>query len=339
MVSSADRKSLVEKFRDTRILVAGEIGIDEYLIGECSRISPEAPVPIVEVERRIEGMGLAGNVAHNLASLGAQVAILGISGDDSDGELLKSRLQSVGVVPYLIPDKTRPTLRKVRVIAQKQHLVRIDYERSHRLDANCAKRFRDLLLEVLQEYDALILQDYGKGVWCPDTISLISEVRRIGKAVYVDPSRKTPLPWYEGATLLTPNMMEAQCLCGATHRASKELGNDNEALRILAKQILDTVHSDYSVITCGEWGMVALQRGSNALLRIPTFAREVYDVTGAGDTVISVMALMHLQGANIESCMKVSNAAAGIVVGRLGASSVTPGELSQELNRLELLGG
>lgn len=333
-----DINHFTERFKDLRVLVAGEIGIDEYIVGECRRISPEAPVPVVEVESQSMRLGLSGNVAQNVASLGAAVEFVGVVGADADAGLLQKMLGEAGVTPHLLTDDSRPTSRKVRVIAQKQHLVRIDFERSHRLEPVLAQQFQKTVLDRLSQCDVLIIQDYGKGIWCTDTVSVIREARKIGKGVYVDPSRRTALAWYRGATLLTPNMAEAEVLCRVAHTPPRNLGPDDQALERLAKQILDVTEADHSIITCGEWGMVSMEAKTNHFRRIPTFARDVFDVTGAGDTVIAVIALMHASGATIDQCMRVSNAAAGLVVGRLGASCITRTELEGEVSRLKQLG-
>ncbi|MBI1860006.1 MAG: bifunctional hydroxymethylpyrimidine kinase/phosphomethylpyrimidine kinase [Deltaproteobacteria bacterium] len=325
----------VGRLKGARILVAGEMGLDEYLAGECRRISPEAPVPVLEVDSNFFRLGLSANVAQNISSLGATVELVSVRGDDSDGHRMTELLDAHKIGHHLIVDKSRPTLRKVRVIAQKQHIVRIDFEKAHRLDESTSVAFRTAVIDRLRDYDALVLQDYAKGIWHPGTVTLIEEAKNLGKAVYVDPNRNSSAQLYGGATILTPNMVEAEALCGAAHVTSKLLGPDDRRLKQLATQIVETTGAAYTLITCGEWGMVCLDRERNRFLRIPTYAQEVFDVTGAGDTVVALIALMHSQGASIDECMKVSNAAAGIVVARLGTATVTPVELAAELERLE----
>jgi len=317
------------------LLVAGEVGIDEYLWGDCRRISPEAPVPVVEVESQSFKLGLSANVAQNLVSLGAKTTLVSVKGADSDGVKLGQMLKEAGISKVeFVEDDSRPTLRKVRVLAQKQHVVRVDYERSHPLDARLAKGFVERICDLMPSVDGIIVQDYGKGIWNPDTMAFIERAKSINKPVFVDPSRISSLELYRGMTLSTPNIAEAETLCRIPSGKSRLVGRDDKALLKMAKHILETTESEHSIITCGEWGMVSVSRGENRLTRIPTFAREVFDVTGAGDTVIAVLSLMYVLGQSLPHCMQVANAAAGIVVGRIGASAVSLEELKSELERL-----
>lgn len=326
----------LKSISSAHLLVAGEVGIDEYLWGDCRRISPEAPVPVVEVESQSFKLGLSANVAQNLVSLGAKTTLLSVRGADSDGAKLDGMLKEAGISQTeFIEDSSRPTLRKVRVLAQKQHVVRVDYERSHPLDAKLAKGFVERICDLLPSVDGVIVQDYGKGIWNADTMGFVQHAKSLKKPVFVDPSRMSPLGLYRGMTLSTPNIVEAETLCGVPAGKSRLVGKNDEALLKMAKHILETTDSEHSIITCGEWGMVSVSKGENRLNRIPTFAREVFDVTGAGDTVIAVLSLMYVLGKSLSQCMQVANAAAGIVVGRIGASSVSLEELKSELERLK----
>lgn len=330
-----DHKFL-DQFSEVNLLVVGEVGIDEYVWGNTSRISPEAPVPVVEVESQSLKLGLAGNVAQNLTSLKVNTSLISVCGVDSDSHQLQGMLKDSGVKNLqFISDASRPTLRKTRVIAQRQHVVRVDYERSHGLDAKLAKDFVAQICDALPKVDGVIVQDYGKGIFNPDTMSFVKEARAKKKPVFVDPSRVSPLPLYQGVTLLTPNIAEAETLCKATPDRRMPAGKNDERLLAMATQILNETQSEHSIITCGEWGMVSVSKSAPALTRIPTFARDVFDVTGAGDTVIAVLSLMYCLGYPLSQCMQVANAAAGIVVGRIGASAVTVEELKTELERLE----
>ncbi len=322
---------LVENLRGANLLVAGEVGIDEYIWGDTRRISPEAPVPVIEVESQSFHLGLAANVAQNIVSLGGNATLLSVCGVDSDGEKLRQMIASAGIQgSAFIADATRPTLRKVRIIAQKQHVVRVDYERCHLLDPKLAKQFTESICDLLPSNDGVILQDYGKGLWNSDTVSFVRHAKQLGKPVFVDPSRSAALGLYKGVTLLTPNSAEAEALTG--------ISRTEESLPAIARKILQETEAEHAVVTCGAKGMVCLTRGESELLRMPTFAREVFDVTGAGDTVVAVMALMSVTGASLSRCMQVANAAAGIVVGKIGTASVTPKELKEELERLHTLG-
>ena len=329
----------LENFGKQRLLIAGEVGIDEYIWGATHRISPEAPVPVVEVDSISHRLGLAGNVAQNVASLGADTTLVSVRGNDADGQKLEDMLQSAGIRRTLFTeDGTRPTLRKVRVLAQKQHLVRIDYERTHSLDATYCKAFTDRICDELPKCDGIILQDYAKGIWNPDTMVFLKHAHAHGKPVFVDPNRQTPLALYRGVTLLSPNSAEAETLCGLPNLAPQTAATDKERLARLAHQILRGTDAPHVVITCGAEGMVAASRNAPELIHIPTFSRNVFDVTGAGDTVIAVLSLMYLQGHPLKTCMQVANAAAGLVVAQVGAATVTREELKQELERLADVG-
>jgi len=331
-------KAFLEKFKKAKILVVGEVGIDEYIWGDSRRISPEAPVPIIEVESVSEKLGLAANVAQNITSLGAQASLVSICGQDLDSDRVRQMLLKAGVEePHLFQDPSRPTLRKVRVVAQKQHVVRVDYEKVHPMDSSMAKAFEEKIVSLLPFHDGVVLQDYGKGLWNADTVGWIRKANELAKPVFVDPSRSTRLGLYQGCTLLTPNIAEAELLCGVPH-GNKLMGKDDEKLFPLAKKLLEETRSEHSIITCGEWGMVALSKNESTLKRFPTFAREVFDVTGAGDTVISVIALMMTAGYDLVNSIQVANAAAGIVVGKIGTATVTPSELTASLENLHSLG-
>lgn len=327
MFSSA---AYLERFRGAHLVVAGEVGIDEYLWGETRRISPEAPVPVVEVSSQTRRLGLAGNVAQNLTALGARASLVTVRGEDADGEKLAELLKDAAIVDCdLITDTSRPTLRKVRVIAQKQHLLRVDYEKVHGLDPAIAKRFVDSICERMEGADGVIVQDYGKGLWNADTMGFLKHARAKGIPVFVDPSRNSPLSLYRGCTLLTPNTAEAEVLC----RLPRGTGVDE-----MAREMLKVTDAQHAIITCGEAGMVSLSRGETELVRIPTFAREVFDVTGAGDTVIAVLSLMASAGYPLRECMGVANAAAGVVVAKIGAATCSPSELTEALANLSTHG-
>lgn len=323
------------KFRGAHLLVAGEVGIDEYLFGETRRISPEAPVPVVEVHSQTLKLGMAANVAQNVTSLGGQVTLVSLRGQDSDGDRLEKMVTEVGVqTSQFIQDPSRPTLRKVRVVAQKQHVVRVDYERSHILDAKLAKVFNDSLCDHLGKVDGVIVEDYGKGLWTPDTMLFVEEAKARKIPVFVDPSRHSPLALYRSATLMTPNLDEAEALTGLKHDRRTQANADKEHLKRVAKRLLDGAELEHAIVTCGANGMVSLTRGEENLHSIPTYAREVFDVTGAGDTVIAVLALMVVSGFALDDCMRVANAAAGLVVSRIGTASVSSEELIAEVARL-----
>ncbi|NBX82059.1 D-glycero-beta-D-manno-heptose-7-phosphate kinase [bacterium] len=325
----------LNRLSSARLLVVGEVGIDEYVWGDTHRISPEAPVPVVEVKSVDHKLGLSANVAQNLAALGAQTTLLTVCGNDEDSKKLKQMVASAGIDQLeVLTDESRPTLRKVRIICQKQHVVRVDFERSHRLAPQLSREFTDRICDQLSQCDGVILQDYGKGIWNSDTVSFIQHARTKGVPVFVDPSRLSSLDLYRGVSLLTPNLAEAEALTGKKSLL-KEGDFPAEHLEQMAQHILKATDCEESIITCGGWGMVAVTRQNPKLKRIPTFAKKVFDVTGAGDTVIAVLSLMKVLGYSLQECMQVANAAAGVVVGQIGAATVSPEELRKELELLE----
>ncbi len=329
----------LDKLPQVDLLVAGEVGIDEYIWGDTRRISPEAPVPVIEVESQSSTLGLAANVAQNIVSLGAKATLVSVRGQDADGQRLSEMLGKAGIhSSFLVEDTSRPTLRKVRVIAQKQHVVRVDYERSHSLSAPLAKEYSQRICDLIPSCDGIIVQDYGKGIWNANTMSFVKQAASHRKPVFVDPSRQSRLALYRGTTLLSPNLAEAEVLTGESHLPSKIAGRDDVRLLSMAQRILEGAESEHAIITCGEWGMVSVSRGGGGLVRIPTFARDVFDVTGAGDTVIAVLSMMMVLGYPLSRCMQIANAAAGIVVGKVGTATVTPSELKDELERLQEVG-
>ncbi len=318
----------VRSFKERHLIVAGEIGVDEYLFGGATRISPEAPVPVVEVESQAVKLGLAANVAQNVCSLGAKTTLLSVRGQDAAGEEISRLIREAGIdQSVLIEDPSRPTMRKVRVLAGKQHVVRVDYEKTHSLDVGVAKKFRETLCDLLPSSDGVILQDYGKGLWTTDVVSFIQHARSHKKPVFVDPSRLSAASLYHGCTLLSPNAQEAAYLAGNSLHAPSVRGNEDSVLEGFGRSILRDTDAEHVIITCGAWGMVSLSKEDPTLKRIPTFAKEVFDVTGAGDTVIAVLALAQVSGRTLVESMHLANAAAGIVVGRIGTSFVTPEEL------------
>lgn len=326
-------KDFLENTSKTSLLIIGESGIDEYIWGSSHRISPEAPVPVIEVESTDLKLGLSANVAQNILSLGGNTYLISVCGNDSDALKLESLLNEKGIVNFsFVIDPSRPTLRKTRVIAQKQHVVRVDYEKIHRLDAKIAKNFLEQVDLQMGKHQGLIVQDYGKGLFNADTISFVREAKKRQIPVFVDPNRNTPLEIYRDSTLLTPNLAEAQVLVGKNPEPSKIIGQDDEKLKSISETILEKTNSEHVVITCGEYGMVSFSK-NNTFHRIPTYAREVFDVTGAGDTVIALLSMAYCQGYSLPDCMKLANIAAGIVVGKMGAACVTRDEF---LNTISL---
>jgi rfaE bifunctional protein kinase chain/domain len=297
-----------------RVLVVGDVMLDRYWFGEVERISPEAPVPVVRIARNEERPGGAANVARNAAALGAKVTLLSVIGDDEPGRALERLLASENVRTSLHRDPAVPTTVKLRVIGRQQQLLRIDFETSpsHEILATKLADYE----RMLQEFDAVVLSDYGKGGLAHIGRMIELAVAR-GKPVLVDPKGEDYLR-YRGATMLTPNRAEFRQVAGGW-RNEGELAAKAQALRgELGLQAL--------LITRSEEGM-SLYTDAGAL-NIPAQAREVYDVSGAGDTVIATLGVLLAARAEIASAVRIANRAAGIVVGKLGTAVVHPEELS-----------
>jgi len=300
-------------FSAARILVVGDVMLDRYWFGEVTRISPEAPVPVVKVERTEERAGGAANVARNAAALGAQVSLLSCVGDDEAGRALAALMRADRVQATLHPDHTLSTTVKLRVIGRQQQLLRIDFETAPHHEVLQAK-LADYL-RLLPQHDLVVLSDYGKGGLTHIT-AMIEAARAAGKPVLVDP-KGDDYDRYQGATVLTPNRSELREVVG---RWASEADLEARAQALRARLGLSAL-----LLTRSEEGM-SLYR-EHAVLHEPAQAREVYDVSGAGDTVIATLAVMLGSGADFPQAMQMANRAAGIVVGKLGTAVVARQEL------------
>lgn len=296
-----------------RILVAGDVMLDRYWFGDVNRISPEAPVPVVRIEREEARLGGAANVARNTAALGSPSSLLGITGNDEAGSILENLLHEAGITPHLHRDNSISTIIKLRVIGRQQQLLRVDFEKKPGKEAVNSKtaHFRALL----PHHDIIILSDYAKGAM-DQVAGMISAAKSAGKPVLVDP-KGDDFTRYTGATVLTPNKSELRQIVGSWE---SEAQLTEKAQRLRAKLKLD-----YLLLTRSEEGMSLY--GENQTRHIPAIAREVYDVSGAGDTVIATLAAMMGTGMDIAEAVAVANRAAGIVVGKLGTATVTAAEL------------
>lgn len=296
-----------------RILVAGDIMLDRYWFGDVSRISPEAPVPVVRVEREETRLGGAANVARNTAVLGTASSLLGITGDDEAGNIISNLLSETGIAPRLHRDPSVSTIIKLRVIGRQQQLLRVDFEKAPAADViqNKMKAY----LSLLPEHDIVILSDYAKGALL-NVADMISEARKAGKTILVDPKGED-FARYTGASVLTPNKGELRQIVGSW---------TNEAqLTEKAQQLREELQLDYLLLTRSEEGMSLY--GTDQVRHVPAIAREVFDVSGAGDTVIATLAAMMGTGMDIADAVDTANRAAGIVVGKLGTATVTADEL------------
>lgn len=307
--------------RSPKILVVGDLMIDHYIWGDSTRISPEAPVQVVDVRSENNRLGGACNVANNLVSLGASVEIFGVVGQDSRGEWLLGALEQLGIKTTQIhKDVLRPTTQKTRVILSHQQILRIDREEKAPIAERVRAEFLSTLQKNIGEYDAVILSDYDKGVLGREfTQSIISLARNAKKPVLCDPKGED-YSKYSGATLLTPNKKEAQGASGIKIC-------DDESLERAAKKLQEECQLDISLITLSEDGIGILD-SAKRIVKIPTIAREVFDVTGAGDTVIAALAFCLAQGIDIYQACKFANAAAAVVVGKVGSAVASLEEIA-----------
>ena len=321
-------RTLVESFTDRRVLVVGDVMLDQFLFGRVQRLSPEAPVPIVEYDRDEFRPGGAANVAMNLAALGAQVSLVGVIGADDAADRLRTLMRREGVSDaHLVVDEARCTTRKLRIVTQRQQQVaRVDYENDRDVASGVAVRIGEAIARESRTADVVLVSDYLKGVITPDTMAaVLAAARDRGQAVLVDP--KIPhLDLYRGVTLLTPNQMEAET---ATHC---RIRTDEEA-REAARRLQARLDCDSVVITRGEQGMWVLDGGTTPATEanFASAALEVSDVTGAGDTVIATIAIALASGASLVEAAQLATIAAGIAVSRFGAVAVTRDDLEQRL--------
>lgn len=305
-------------FEGARVLVIGDLMLDRYWHGVSSRISPEAPVPVVNVAQTEDRPGGAANVALNLAALGCKVSLVGIVGADEAGLILERTLESAGIQAYFHISPAKPTVTKLRVISRHQQLLRMDFE--DKFSREDADAILEKAQELMAEVDLVILSDYAKGS-LQDCPTLIAAARRLEIPVLVDPKARN-FDCYRGAFMLTPNFHEFEVVVGSCANET-ELAEKGLAL-------IDSLQLEALLITRGELGMTLLRPGQ-AELHLPARAREVFDVTGAGDTVIAALAGSLAAGEPLPEAVAVSNLAAGIVVGKLGTASVSALELRRAI--------
>ena len=318
-------EQLTEAIGGKRILVVGDIIVDHFVHGTVSRISPEAPVPVVNVNREEYLLGGGANVLNNIFSLGAEAVLCGIIGDDEMGRRLQDLLAKRGASTEGLITGKRPTTVKTRVLAQRQQVVRFDREQAGTPSAATVAGMTQYIDEHLAQFDAIIISDYFKGVIGKDLMTkLLDKVEQVKKQtgktipVVVDPKPGDP-DRFHGSTLITPNQMEAEKVSGVTI-------DSNDNLQKAAEILLEKVACKAVLITRGEHGMALLEK-ERPLLCIPTTAREVFDVTGAGDTVIAALALGLASGANYAEAAALANIAAGVVVAKVGTATVSREEI------------
>jgi len=302
-----------ENLRKARVLIVGDVMLDRYWFGDVSRISPEAPVPVVKVGRTEERLGGAANVARNVAAVGAQPVLLSVVGQDEAANSLHRLLESEGIRAHLQRDTQLATTIKLRVIGRQQQLLRIDFETEpgHEVLAAKLAEFESRLTEA----DVVVLSDYGKG-GLRHIERMIELARSGGKPVLVDP-KGDDYTRYRGATLITPNRAELREVAGRW--------NSEDDLTARAHRLLADLGLEALLVTRSEEGMTLYRKGER--LHVPTVAREVFDVSGAGDTVIAILAVMIAAGQTLPQAVNWANKAAGIVVGKLGTAVVSPEDL------------
>lgn len=314
--------SLLERFSKVNVLVIGDVMIDRYWRGSVSRISPEAPVPIVNLQESSAAAGGAANVAVNIAGLGAKPFLIGITGEDEEARLLPHILEKSNVSGrFLIPFADRPTTVKTRIVAHQQHVFRLDRESILPISAKQEKQVWKQVEKVFDKTDLVVVSDYAKGLLTPRLLSrLISFSKLNRKKILIDPKGKDFLK-YKGATLLTPNKREAAEAC-------KLEDNCENTVETSGKILLSEIDSEAILITQGEDGMTLFQN-NKAPRHLKAAAREVYDVTGAGDTVVSTMAAAIGAGADFQTAAELANIAAGIVVEHFGTTTIKFQELQK----------
>jgi len=309
-------------FQQARVLVVGDVMLDRYWHGKATRISPEAPVPVVRVGNSEDRPGGAGNVALNISALGAAASLAGIIGQDEAGIELRSGLEAAGVYCEFAQCASAPTITKLRVISQHQQLLRVDFEEG--FTASAVAEFQAHALTLVENAQVLVLSDYSKGA-LENTQSLIQAAKALGIPVVVDP-KGDDFSKYRGATVITPNLSEFEAIVG--HCESEEI------LAARGLQLLADLELEALLITRGESGMTLLRSGCPEL-HMPTRAQEVFDVTGAGDTVVAVLSAALAAGSSFDDATALANLAAGLAVGKLGTAAISGPELRRAIAREE----
>jgi rfaE bifunctional protein kinase chain/domain len=318
-------ESILKNFPRVRLLVVGDIMMDRSILGKVSRISPEAPVPVIIVETEAFNLGGAANVAHNIRSLGGIVSLCGIVGDDENGKKIYERIVERGIqTEGIFFEQGRQTTVKTRIIAHHPHyqqLVRVDRETTDHPKASTLRNLSRFLAEKIEDFNGIVISDYGKGLLTRNLIqTIIKRAKHTKKLIMVDPKLKTFF-FYKGATVITPNTNEAS-------EASRIPATDQPSVEKMGRVLLKRLNCNALVITQGERGMTIFEPHQHPY-PVPTVAKEVYDVTGAGDTVIGTMALALGTGprVSVKDAASLANYAAGIVVGKVGTAIANKEEL------------
>jgi D-beta-D-heptose 7-phosphate kinase/D-beta-D-heptose 1-phosphate adenosyltransferase len=321
-----DFEALSDAMASQTVLCVGDLMLDEFVYGEVSRISPEAPAPVLAVRRSETNIGGAGNVARNIASLGARCIFVGLIGEDDAGATLQSALsQETGIESVLVPDRSRPTTRKVRFVSEhfSTHMLRADWEVAQPASAEIEQKLIDAILPQLARADIVLLSDYAKGVLTARVIrNVIDAARKLGKRVIVDP-KSANFAIYRGATLLTPNRKEFS-------EATRSRADTAKSIADAAQDAMQLADCEAILVTQSEHGMTLVPRHGEAI-HVPAHPVKVRDVSGAGDTVAAVLAVALSAGADWETALRMANAAAAVAVGKKGTASVTSAELRRKI--------
>lgn len=298
-----------------KILIVGDVGVDEYVLGQVRRISPEAPVPVLEVDEEDSRLGLSANVAQNVIGLGGIPFLVSVIGQDIGANTLKQLLRQNDIsIEHLIVDEQRPTTRKTRVMAKHHHLVRVDYEIRQFINEKIRAEVIGEIDKLMPSMDIVIVQDYAKGVIEPKLVEqVVGIAHRHGKLVLLDPHRNQPLASYKGVDLFKPNFEEALALAGTSYEDFKM---HKKSIAEIGDALLKALGSKWVVLTQGKEGMTIFD--GNEIHQVPTYARQVFDVTGAGDTVIATLAMALAAGYTMDEACVLANFAAGVVVGKVG---------------------
>lgn len=317
---------MIDDLKKSRVLVVGDIMLDEYVWGSASRISPEAPVPVVEIKSRTFNAGGAANTLTNIIALGSEATLMGVTGSDQNGELLKKILKDAGIsTKHIITDPGRPTTYKMRVLAQGQQVMRADQENASAVGDDVAKKLTRRIDSLACNINGIAVSDYNKGVVGPKVMShLINIAKEKGKIIVAD-LKPQNVEWFKGVTVVKPNRLEASQLSGINIV-------DKETLYEAGRAIQARMGVTNVLVTLGEGGMALFTEGRGMTL-IPALSTQVYDVTGAGDTVLATVAASMSCGHSIQDAVRLANFAAGIVVRKRGTATVSADELADFIKR------
>lgn len=322
----------ISKLDGRKVLIIGDVGVDEYVMGQVRRISPEAPVPVLEVDEESSRLGLSANVAQNIVGLGGIPILVSVVGHDLGANRLRTLLKENSIaVDHLIVDDERPTTRKTRIMAKHHHLVRVDHEMCRFISDKIRAEVLSEIERLIPEADIVIVQDYAKGVVEAKLVErVVDSAHRHGKLVLLDPHRNQRLAAYQGVDILKPNFEEALVLAGMSYEDFKL---HRKSIAEVGEGLRRTVGAKWVVLTQGKDGMTIFD--GKEIHQVPTYARQVFDVTGAGDTVIATLAMAIAAGFDMDEACVLSNFAAGVVVGKIGCVPCPKQELVEYIQSHE----